>query len=142
MPTYAYLCNDCGHEFEIVQAMTDGTLTVCPQCQGTLRKVFHPVGVAFKGSGFYRTDSRAGSGPDGAKIAAKKDNADAAAKSPSKYSDSSGSSGSSSDSGSSSSSSYSSSSSSSSGSSNSGSSNSGSSGSSSKPSSSGSSSSS
>lgn len=133
MPTYAYLCNDCGHEFEIVQAMTDGTLTTCPQCQGTLRKIFHPVGVAFKGSGFYRTDSRAGSGPDGAKIAAKKDKADAAASPSSKPSDSAGSGSSSSDSG------ASSSGSSKSGSSSSGSGNSGSSG---KPSGSGSSSSS
>jgi putative FmdB family regulatory protein len=63
VPTYAYACNSCGHEFEVVQSMTDAALTTCPSCSGTLRKVFHPVGVAFKGSGFYRTDSRAGSGP-------------------------------------------------------------------------------
>lgn len=58
MPTYAYVCTDCDHRFEIVQAIADATLTSCPECGGTLRKVFHPVGVAFKGSGFYRTDSR------------------------------------------------------------------------------------
>lgn len=62
MPTYAYACTSCGHEFEVVQSITDPTLTGCPECSGSLRKVFHPVGVAFKGSGFYRTDSRAGSG--------------------------------------------------------------------------------
>ena len=58
MPTYAYVCTACDHRFEIVQAITDATLTTCPECGGALRKVFHPVGVAFKGSGFYRTDSR------------------------------------------------------------------------------------
>jgi putative FmdB family regulatory protein len=61
VPTYGYACTACGHEFEIVQAMTDPSLTECPSCGGRLRKVFHPVGVTFKGSGFYRTDSRAGS---------------------------------------------------------------------------------
>jgi putative FmdB family regulatory protein len=58
VPTYAYVCTACDHRFEIVQAITDASLTSCPECGGTLRKVFHPVGVAFKGSGFYRTDSR------------------------------------------------------------------------------------
>jgi putative FmdB family regulatory protein len=62
VPTYAYACTSCGHEFEVVQSITDPTLTGCPECPGSLRKVFHPVGVAFKGPGFYRTDSRAGSG--------------------------------------------------------------------------------
>jgi putative FmdB family regulatory protein len=61
VPTYAYACNTCGHEFEVVQSMSDAALTACPSCSGPLRKVFHPVGVTFKGSGFYRTDSRAGS---------------------------------------------------------------------------------
>ena len=65
MPTYSYVCTECAHDFDTVQAITDATLTTCPQCGGVLRKVFHPVGVAFKGSGFYRTDSRAGSGKDG-----------------------------------------------------------------------------
>lgn len=58
MPTYSYACKDCGHDFDIVQSFTDNTLTECPECQGTLRKKFNSVGVVFKGSGFYRTDSR------------------------------------------------------------------------------------
>ena len=58
MPTYAYACKDCSHAFEIVQSFTDNSLTSCPECQGTLRKKFNSVGVVFKGSGFYRNDSR------------------------------------------------------------------------------------
>ena len=58
MPTYAYACKDCGHAFDIVQSFSDDALTVCPECGGTLRKQFNAVGVVFKGSGFYRTDSR------------------------------------------------------------------------------------
>ncbi|KRE84174.1 MULTISPECIES: FmdB family zinc ribbon protein [unclassified Arthrobacter] len=58
MPTYAYACKDCGHAFDIVQSFSDSSLTSCPECQGTLRKKFNSVGVVFKGSGFYRTDSR------------------------------------------------------------------------------------
>lgn len=58
MPTYQYSCTDCGHFFEAVQSFSDDSLTVCPECQGTLRKVFNAVGVVFKGSGFYRNDSR------------------------------------------------------------------------------------
>jgi putative FmdB family regulatory protein len=58
VPTYAYACKDCGHAFDIVQSFSDSTLTSCPECQGTLRKKFNSVGVVFKGSGFYRTDSR------------------------------------------------------------------------------------
>ncbi|MEZ2390277.1 FmdB family zinc ribbon protein [bacterium RCC_150] len=58
MPTYAYACKDCGHAFDIVQAFTDSSLSECPECEGSLRKVFNSVGVVFKGSGFYRTDSR------------------------------------------------------------------------------------
>ena len=61
MPTYQYACTECGHRFEAVQAFTDASLTECPECGGTLRKVYGSVGVVFKGSGFYRTDSRAGS---------------------------------------------------------------------------------
>ena len=61
MPTYQYACTDCGHRFEAVQAFTDDSLTTCPECGGKLRKVYGSVGVVFKGSGFYRTDSRAGS---------------------------------------------------------------------------------
>jgi len=58
MPTYPYACTVCDHRFEVVQSFTDDALTVCPQCSGRLRKVFGSVGVVFKGSGFYRTDSR------------------------------------------------------------------------------------
>ncbi|MFI6678092.1 FmdB family zinc ribbon protein [Kribbella sp. NPDC050470] len=58
MPTYQYQCTDCGEALEVRQSFTDDALTVCPACQGTLRKVFNAVGVVFKGSGFYRTDSR------------------------------------------------------------------------------------
>ncbi len=59
MPTYAYACKDCGHAFDIQQSFSDDSLTVCPSCRGALRKKFNSVGVVFKGSGFYRTDSRA-----------------------------------------------------------------------------------
>ncbi len=58
MPTYQYSCNDCGHFFETFQNFSDNSLTVCPECEGRLRKVFNAVGVVFKGSGFYRNDSR------------------------------------------------------------------------------------
>lgn len=58
MPTYAYACTECGHRFDAVQAFTDATLTECPECTGRLRKLFSSVGIVFKGSGFYRTDSR------------------------------------------------------------------------------------
>ena len=58
MPTYQYACTECGHAFEQFQSFTDDALTECPQCQGRLRKLFNAVGVVFKGSGFYRNDSR------------------------------------------------------------------------------------
>ncbi|SJM68330.1 hypothetical protein FM101_10945 [Arthrobacter rhombi] len=58
MPTYAYACKDCGHTFDTVQSFSEDSLTECPECQGLLRKKFNSVGVVFKGSGFYRTDSR------------------------------------------------------------------------------------
>lgn len=58
MPTYSYACTACDHRFDAVQAFTDDALTNCPQCSGKLRKLFNSVGVVFKGSGFYRTDSR------------------------------------------------------------------------------------
>ena len=61
MPTYQYACTACGHAFEQVQSFSDDALTHCPECNGRLRKVFNAVGVVFKGSGFYRTDSRSGS---------------------------------------------------------------------------------
>jgi putative FmdB family regulatory protein len=56
MPTYEYACRDCGHTFEIVQSMLDEPLTMCPECGGSLRKVFAPPAISFKGSGFYSTD--------------------------------------------------------------------------------------
>ena len=58
MPTYAYTCTVCDHSFDVHQSFADAPLTVCPECSGKLRKVFSPVGVVFKGSGFYRTDAR------------------------------------------------------------------------------------
>ena len=61
MPTYAYACTECDHRFEAVQSFADDSLTVCPECEGRLRKVFNAVGIVFKGGGFYRTDSRSGS---------------------------------------------------------------------------------
>ena len=90
MPTYSYACTECDNRFDAVQAFTEDALTTCPQCSGRLRKLFNSVGVVFKGSGFYRTDSRE-SGKGSASVSAEK----------SSSSESSGSSGSS-DSGSSS----------------------------------------
>ena len=58
MPVYAYGCKDCGHAFDIRQSFSDDALTECPECGGQLRKKFNTVGVVFKGSGFYRNDSR------------------------------------------------------------------------------------
>jgi putative FmdB family regulatory protein len=62
VPTYQYACTECGEQLEVVQKFSDNPLTVCPACEGRLRKVFSPVGIVFKGSGFYRTDSRSGNG--------------------------------------------------------------------------------
>jgi putative regulatory protein, FmdB family len=58
VPTYQYACTQCGHQLEAVQSFADEPLTECPACQGRLRKLFNSVGIVFKGSGFYRTDSR------------------------------------------------------------------------------------
>ena len=84
MPTYQYACTACGHQLEAVQSFADEPLTECPACEGRLRKLFSSVGVVFKGSGFYRTDSRAGAaGKDGgstAKDTAAKDSGTTAAK--------------------------------------------------------------
>ncbi|RKF28033.1 FmdB family transcriptional regulator [Micromonospora globbae] len=63
MPTYQYACTACGHQLEAVQSFSDAPLTECPECAGRLRKLFNSVGIVFKGSGFYRTDSRS-SGSD------------------------------------------------------------------------------
>ena len=57
MPTYQYACTACGHEFEVFQSFTEDSLTECPECKGEVKKVFSAVGVVFKGSGFYKTDS-------------------------------------------------------------------------------------
>ena len=70
VPTYEYTCRDCGHTFEIVQSMLDDPLTMCPECGGSLRKVFAPPAISFKGSGFYATDhgkraARSDEGGDG-----------------------------------------------------------------------------
>ena len=67
MPTYQYACTECDHRFDAVQSFSDPSLTECPVCGGKLRKVFSSVGIVFKGSGFYRTDSRSGSGSTVAK---------------------------------------------------------------------------
>jgi putative FmdB family regulatory protein len=73
MPTYAYACKQCGHRFDAVQSFADPTLTECPECGGPLRKEYGSIGVTFNGSGFYRTDSRAGEkkGSDASTPAAK-----------------------------------------------------------------------
>ena len=89
MPTYQYTCTECGEPVEAVQKFTDAPLTVCAACGGRLRKVFSPVGIVFKGSGFYRTDSRNGSG---SKVAATKEKEKTSADSSSASSDSSASS--------------------------------------------------
>lgn len=57
MPTYQYACTECDAQMEVVQSFSDDSLTVCPECEGRLRKVYSAVGIVFKGSGFYRTDS-------------------------------------------------------------------------------------
>ncbi|GAA4051541.1 FmdB family zinc ribbon protein [Agromyces indicus] len=70
MPTYSYRCTGCDDAFDVQQSFTDDSLTECPACGGRLRKLFGTVGVTFNGSGFYRTDSRAGagSGPSGSDL--------------------------------------------------------------------------
>lgn len=70
MPTYSYRCTECGHAFDIVQSFSEDSLAECPSCGGRLRKLFSPVGIAFKGSGFYRTDSQSsGAASSGSKAA-------------------------------------------------------------------------
>ncbi len=70
MPTYQYACTECDHRFEAVQSFSDSALTQCPECSGRLRKLYGAVGVVFKGSGFYRTDSRSSSSSSEAPAAA------------------------------------------------------------------------
>ena len=65
MPTYSYRCRECGNAFDVHQSFDEDSLTECPKCGGPLRKLFNKVGVVFKGSGFYRTDSRASEGGSG-----------------------------------------------------------------------------
>jgi putative FmdB family regulatory protein len=91
LPTYAYACKDCGHAFDIQQAFSDESLTVCPVCSGVLRKKFNSVGVVFKGSGFYRNDSRdtrSSAEPKATTAASDAKPAPAAAKAPAKKADS------------------------------------------------------
>jgi putative FmdB family regulatory protein len=71
MPTYEYLCNKCEHAFEVVQSFNDPAISECPKCDGKVRKVYNNVGVVFKGSGFYKNDSRT---PSAAKSESKIDN--------------------------------------------------------------------
>ncbi|WP_461666019.1 FmdB family zinc ribbon protein [Gordonia sputi] len=101
MPTYSYACTECDNKFDIVQSFSDDSLTECPQCSGRLRKLFNSVGIVFKGSGFYRTDSRSGS--SSSETASSSSNSDGGSSSSEGSSSSSSSSDSSSSSGSSSS---------------------------------------
>ena len=107
MPTYSYACTECDNKFDMVQAFSDDALTECPKCEGRLRKLFGKVGVVFKGSGFYRTDSReaAKSSSNGSAKSSSEDSSSSSSekKSDSSKSDSSGSGSSKSDSSSSSS---------------------------------------
>ena len=63
MPTYEYMCNECEHQFEVVQSFSEAAIDSCPKCKGVVRKLYNNVGVVFKGSGFYKTDSRTTSTP-------------------------------------------------------------------------------
>jgi len=84
VPTYQYACTDCDHAFEQFQSFSDDALTTCPECQGRLRKLFNAVGVVFKGSGFYRTDSRSGSSSTDAASGSSSSSSDSGTKSESK----------------------------------------------------------
>lgn len=101
MPTYSYACTECGDRFDAVQAFSDDALTTCTKCSGRLRKLFNSVGVVFKGSGFYRTDSReaakSSSGSSSSSSSSEKSSDKGSEKSSDKSSDSSSSSSSSSD---------------------------------------------
>ena len=96
MPTYQYACKECGHAFDQVQSFSDDALTECPECDGRLRKVFNAVGVVFKGSGFYRTDSRGASSssePGSSSSESKSESSSGESKSDSKKESKSGSNG-------------------------------------------------
>jgi putative FmdB family regulatory protein len=88
MPTYEYRCKSCGEHLEVVQSFTDDALTECPSCAGDLRKVFGSIGISFKGSGFYKTDSRSGTSASKAPAAASGNGSKDAAASSSTGSDS------------------------------------------------------
>ena len=79
MPVYEYVCKSCGHHLEVSQSFKDAPLTTCPVCDGQLRKVFSSVGIMFKGSGFYRTDSRVSGRTDSTPAKAGADKGDSAA---------------------------------------------------------------
>ncbi|HLT18073.1 MAG TPA: FmdB family zinc ribbon protein [Thermomicrobiales bacterium] len=81
MPLYDYACEECGHRFEVRQSFSDDPLTVCPECEGHIRRVIHPSGIIFKGSGWYITDSRKpeSNGADSSSAESKSETAAAAA---------------------------------------------------------------
>ena len=79
MPTYVYRCDSCSHQFEIFQKMSDDALDTCPQCAAAVRRVIHPVGIVFKGSGWYVTDSKSANGSNTGAAAAKDDKSESAA---------------------------------------------------------------
>lgn len=91
MPTYEYVCRECGHHLEVVQKFTDDPLQTCERCQGALRKVFSAAGIIFKGSGYYVTDTRSGNGK-GAPSRANESSSDGSSETSDSSSDSSGSS--------------------------------------------------
>ncbi|MFD4194222.1 FmdB family zinc ribbon protein [Amycolatopsis thermoflava] len=95
MPTYQYACKECGHRFEAVQSFSDASLTECPECTGPLRKLYGAVGVIFKGSGFYRTDSRSSSSSSSSKSSTSSSSSSSSTSSESKSSSTSSSSSSS-----------------------------------------------
>jgi putative FmdB family regulatory protein len=84
VPTYQYACTECGEPLEVVQKFSDDALTECPACGGRLRKIFSPAAIVFRGSGFYRTDSRSGSGAASTTKDTKKDGAKTETKSETK----------------------------------------------------------
>ncbi|MEW2262856.1 FmdB family zinc ribbon protein [Streptomyces sp. NPDC047853] len=94
MPTYQYQCTECGEGLEAVQKFTDDALTECPNCQGRLKKVFSAVGIVFKGSGFYRNDSRGSSSSSSPSSSSKSGTSSTSSSSSSSSSDSGSSSGS------------------------------------------------
>jgi putative FmdB family regulatory protein len=95
VPTYSYRCTECDNAFDIQQALSEDSLTVCPACSGKLRKIFAMVGVTFNGSGFYRTDSRAAAGSSGTSAKSEKTSSSSAPSTSGANAGSSGSTGSS-----------------------------------------------